>query len=528
MKKYALLSVTDKAGVVEFASELISLGYEVLSTGGTAAVLKENGVSYTAVSSFTGQKEIMDGRVKTLHPKIHGGVLARREVQSDLSELAELDGGTIDIVAVNLYPFVKVLNEGLEKTEEEMVEYIDIGGPTLLRAAAKNFKYVYSVIEPKDYQTLIEKLKSNDDDLNFRRTLSAKVFAHIAAYDLRIASYLSQDFSEEDDSVSLPKYVGTVSEKIQGLRYGENPDQVAGWYTPLDRMDQESSSLRQIQGKELSYNNLNDIYAAADLMLDVSHGFEGKQSVVIIKHANPCGVAVAETVQTAFSSALACDPVSAFGGIIAFSGALNHQTASELVKSFYEVIIAPSFEEKALEILTSKKNLRVIKIDYSKLRVERNSNLQFKTVIEGSLIQSHDNLLPEFSELKWVVGTSFESDVQKQDALLANIVSKHVKSNAIVLAKNGSAMGIGAGQMNRVDSSRIAITRARNHDFDVAGSVVASDAFLPFSDNIDTFSEAGISLVVQPGGSIRDNEVIEVAKAKGINMVFTGKRHFRH
>ena len=525
MKKYALLSVTDKTGVVEFARNLQELGFEILSTGGTAKVLSQNNVKYTSVSEFTGQKEIMDGRVKTLHPMIHGGILARRNKDEDILALNDLKSGSIEVVAVNLYQFGKILKEQPNSPEDVMIEHIDIGGPTLLRAAAKNFAFVYSVIDPSDYNMVIKSLKaSGHEALKFRRELSAKVFVHISNYDLKIASYLSRDEAGQ----SLPKYLGIVQEKIQDLRYGENPNQNAGWYAAIDRQDEVTSSLKQLQGKELSYNNLNDAYAASDLMIDLKTHFNVKHSVVIVKHANPCGVALSDSSHAAFLKALSCDPVSAFGGIIAFSHEVDKATAEELSKTFYEVIIAPSYDPLALEALSLKKNLRLILIDYARLENARTENLQFKTVIEGALVQGHDDKVKDFDEIVWAVGTEFESPAQEVDAKLATIVCKHVKSNAIVLAKNELAIGIGAGQMNRVDSSRISIIRARRFDFDVKGSVVASDAFLPFSDNIDEFSEAGVSLVVQPGGSIRDAEVIEVAKSKNIKMVFTGHRHFRH
>ena len=528
MKKYALLSVTNKSGVISFARKLIDLGYVILSTGGTAKALSDEGVSYLSVAEFTSQKEIMDGRVKTLHPMIHGGILARRKEDLDLEELSSLGSGLIDVVAVNLYPFVEVLRNSLRsKTQAEMIEYIDIGGPTMLRAAAKNCEDVYSVIDPEDYNSVVENLQNGGEIAAvFRKNLAAKVFAHIASYDLCIAKYLSRDEEVMGEHV-MSEYDGLVHQRLQPLRYGENPNQKAAWYAPIsDRTNK--ISLRQLQGKELSYNNVNDIYAAAELALDLRKVFSENSSVVVIKHANPCGVAINADQLIAFRKAISCDPVSAFGGIIAFTSKLSQSVAEDIVGSFYEVILAPSFEEGAVRVLAEKKNLRVVEIDYEQLQESRCLNNQLKTVIEGSLVQSHDLGVPDFSSLEWVSGKGFQSEQQQTDALLAGVVCKHVKSNAIVLASQGLAIGIGAGQMNRVDSSRFAISRAESNNHVVKGSVVASDAFLPFSDNIDVFAKAGISLVVQPGGSIRDREVIDAAIAKGVDMVFTGQRFFRH
>ena len=528
MKKYCLLSVTDKSNLDFVGNNLVDLGYEILSTGGTAEFLKSRGIKYTSVSDYTGQKEIMDGRVKTLHPKIHGGILARDYNQQDLLALKDLEAGLIEVVIVNLYPFLYALSDK-NKTQAEMTELIDIGGPSMLRSAAKNFERVYSVIDPGDYSLLIDKLKQKSPDsssLEFRKYLSAKVFANTALYDLSIASYLSR--SSQESSEALPKYTGVVLENICNLRYGENPHQNAAWYAPLLSTQDVKKNLEVRQGKELSYNNLNDSLAASDLMLDFKTLFEAKKSAVIIKHANPCGVAVEATLLDAFKKAVSCDPVSAFGGIICLSDECTFEIADEINKTFFEVVIAPSYTKEALEKLANKKNLRVIVLNFEALSESRRNELQFKSIVNSFLVQEQDDLSLKLDDVDWKVGASYESIQEKEDAELAFLVSKHVKSNAIVIAKNGMAIGVGAGQMNRVDSSRIAIHRAQSNNHQVRGAVVASDAFLPFRDNVDVFSEAGISLIVQPGGSIRDDEVVSAVSEKGMRMIFTGKRFFRH
>lgn len=528
MKKYCILSVTDKTGLDVLAKGLCELGYEILSTGGTARYLQQHQIPYTPVSEYTGQVEIMDGRVKTLHPKIHGGILARLQNDEDIKALTMLDAGCIDVVVVNLYPFLHALKGEVSKPEQEMVELIDIGGPCMLRAAAKNFERVYSVIDPKDYSDLIFHLKSENEEeqaISFRKSLSAKVFAHIASYDLHIASYLSTPQNQE---LALPKYWGVVLENISELRYGENPHQRAGWYAPLLEVHAIENSITKLQGKELSYNNLNDALAASDAMLDMKDAFPSHSSVVIIKHANPCGVAYAPSLLEAFKKAVSCDPVSAFGGIISMSAVCTADVADEIVKTFFEVVIAPSFTQDALDILATKKNLRVIRLDNEALSAARSRELQCKSIVNSYLVQNQDTILPSVDTADWKVGDAFLSDQERNDATLAFVVCKHVKSNAIVIAKEGMAIGIGAGQMNRVDSSRIAIHRAKSYGHVVEGAVVASDAFLPFRDNIDVFSEAGISLVVQPGGSIRDEEVVAAVQEKQMRMVCTGVRFFRH
>jgi phosphoribosylaminoimidazolecarboxamide formyltransferase / IMP cyclohydrolase len=530
MKRYAILSVTDKTGIVSFAKGLVELGFTVLSTGGTARALKEASVPYTYISDFTGQEEILGGRVKTLHPKVHAGILSRRNNQEDIREMEAGGFSNIDVVAVNLYPFIQVRKEkGDSLTPEEMVEYIDIGGPTMLRASAKNYHSVYSVIDPEDYSAVLASLRQSQDDadaLAFRSSLAAKVFVHISAYDLAITEYLSRPSKSSDTTgTDMPLYTGCVLTQAQPLRYGENPHQSASCYTPLHGSG--LTFMKQLQGKELSYNNLNDFSAAVSLGLDVSMHNSGKKSCVIIKHANPCGIAYGASVTESFRGALSCDPVSAFGGVIFFSHALDEETANSIVEAFYEVVIAPEVSEAARTVLASKKNLRVIEADYAAMRQAIESETMFKSISGAFLLQSPDTATVSMDEVEWVSGSEF-SGTEKSDAALAWITVKHVTSNAITIASDGKVIGIGAGQMNRVDSSRIAVERAHRFGFSTKETVVASDAFFPFPDSIEVFRDAGVGLIIQPGGSLRDKEVFEAAKDFGIKMILTGKRHFKH
>lgn len=531
-KRYAILSVSDKQGLESFAKGLIDLGFSILSTGGTAKLLKEFGISFEKVSDFTGQNEILGGRVKTLHPKVHAGILSRRENDSDRQEMKEGDYSYIDLVAVNLYPFVRVLEEkGDSLTLDEMVEFIDIGGPTMLRASAKNFSSVYSVIDPSDYDRVLDAIRREDasDNLVLRKELAAKVFASTASYDLAIAEYLSKQSSENESSQGVSSsYTGLVLQNVQTLRYGENPHQSAGWYKKVSTASSEGvTGIRQLQGKELSYNNLNDIAAALELALDLNNSNFGKDFSVVIKHANPCGIALGASVIESFKAALACDPVSAFGGIIAFSNVLDEETASLICDAFYEVVIAPEVSPASREILSKKKNLRVLEVDFKSLMKEQKTMVQYKSIFGTMLLQSTDDQAGLDDQAKWVSGDSF-TGTEKEDAELAWVAAKHVKSNAITFASGGRIIGVGAGQMNRVDSCRIAIDRANRYDLPLKGSVVASDAFFPFADSIDVFKEVGVSLVIQPGGSLRDEEVIQAAKDASIKMLLTGRRHFRH
>ncbi|HMO17118.1 MAG TPA: bifunctional phosphoribosylaminoimidazolecarboxamide formyltransferase/IMP cyclohydrolase [Oligoflexia bacterium] len=547
VKKYAILSVSDKTGLSKFARALVDRNFLILSTGGTARYLEEEGIPLEAVSKFTGQPEILGGRVKTLHSRVHAGILARRNLNEDLREMSEQGFSMIDLVCVSLYPFVRNLESSSEssKSLEEMVELIDIGGPTMLRASAKNFESVYSIIDPNDYSEVIECLDLKDESkrIDFRRKLAAKVFARISSYDLAIAEYLSSSFDES--GAGTTKYTGAVLELIQNLRYGENPHQKAGWYIPVSTSGSNSDmSIRQLQGKELSYNNINDFGAALDVILDLLALRPDKYSSVVIKHANPCGVAYGINQNESLERALASDPVSAFGGIIALSHVVESDVANLLSESFYEVILAPDYSDEAKMILSGKKNLRLLEVDYSVLSSQRKSTKIYKSVFSSFLVQSADvtesgssGIFSEktsttqsklFTDSNWVSGSGFHSLEEEDDAMLAWLAVKHVKSNAITIVSQGQLIGVGAGQMNRVDSVRLAIDRARRYGFKVEGSVLASDAFFPFPDSIKVLEQEKIGLVIQPGGSLKDREVISAAKEGGVRMLFTGTRHFRH
>lgn len=527
--KFALLSVTNKDGLADFAKSLTELGYTILSTGGTAKFLTENGINYLSVSDYTGQHEILDGRVKTLHPKIHGGILARRDNTTDNQEMLDCGFSNIDIVVVNLYPYKekrKEFDEYKKLTEDDLIEFIDIGGPTLLRASAKNYKYVYSIIDPADYNEAVSVLKTSNEDqaLLFRKKLASKVFVNTASYDLAIAEFLSREESDSKTSTES-QYTGIVLEKVQPLRYGENPHQKAAWYKPFG--GKSKSAFNQLQGKELSYNNINDLYAAVSLTLDLTKVFKDEPTCVVIKHANPCGIAIGKDSFDATQKAISCDPMSAFGGIISLNKTLDKETAELLASSFYEVIIAPSISDDAKVILAAKKNLRVLDVCYKTLREGKDSYPEIKTLIDTALVQNQDTTLGGEESWKWVNGENFSKE-DTLDALLAWTAVKHVKSNAIVLAKNGLVIGIGAGQMNRFDSTELAILRAKRHDHDPQGSIAASDAFFPFGDTVESLHRGGIKAVLQPGGSIKDQEVIDTAKRLQVKMIFTGTRHFKH
>jgi phosphoribosylaminoimidazolecarboxamide formyltransferase / IMP cyclohydrolase len=526
MRRYAILSVTNKKSIDVFAKALIEKGLTILSTGGTAKVLAEHGVPYQNISDFTGQNEILGGRVKTLHPKVHAGILSRRKNTEDQEEMKKSDFSYIDVVAVNLYPFKEVLKEkGDVLSVDEMLEYIDIGGPTMLRASAKNFPSVFSVIDPDDYEKVIDALhKPFEETLSFRGMLASKVFAHISSYDLAIAEYLSGTslVSEEPSSI---QYTGTVLQLSQSLRYGENPHQTAGMYKKVG--DSELPRFTQLQGKDLSFNNLNDISAALLLGLDVVKRDPGRICSVVIKHANPCGISYGTSLIESFQGALSCDPVSAFGGVIFFSHELDIDTANVISQAFYEVVIASKVSLEAKNVLAAKKNLRVLEVDFDRILSDIESGVNYKSIPGGLLLQSPDILSASLDEVTWVSGNAF-SGTEKEDAELAWISAKHVTSNAITIASGGKVIGVGAGQMNRVDSSRIAVERAHRFGFSTKGAVVASDAFFPFPDSIEVFKEAGIGLLVQPGGSLKDKEVIQAAEDAGMKMILTGRRHFKH
>jgi phosphoribosylaminoimidazolecarboxamide formyltransferase/IMP cyclohydrolase len=522
--KRALLSVSDKSGVVEFARALHEAGVMLLSTGGTSKAIADAGLPVTDVSEVTGFPEIMDGRVKTLHPSVHGALLAIRDDAEHKAAMAEHGIEPIDLLVVNLYPFESVRASGANYAA--IVENIDIGGPAMLRAAAKNHAYVSVVVDPSDYQSVLDEMKAGEGgvSLGFRQRLAAKAYSRTAAYDSGIASWFAREVSGV--SSTYRSLAGTLDSE---LRYGENPHQMAGFYkTGEDRPG--VATARQLQGKVLSYNNINDTDAAFELVgeFDPSKG----AAVAIIKHANPCGVATGATLVDAYKQALACDPVSAFGGIVALNGTIDAAVAEEIVKVFTEVIIAPDATEEAINIIAAKKNLRLLVT--GGLPDPRSPGLAVKTVAGGFLAQSRDNGVVDDLDLK-VVTKRAPSDQELADLRFAFRVAKHVKSNAIVYVKDGATVGIGAGQMSRVDSSRIAASKAQDAakaaglgETLAKGSVVASDAFFPFADGLLAAVEAGATAVIQPGGSMRDDEVIAAADAHGLAMVFTGMRHFRH
>jgi len=512
----ALLSVSDKTGLAEFARALISHGVEILSTGGTAQLLKLNGLVVTEVGAYTGFPEMMEGRVKTLHPKVHGGILARRDRPDHVRSMKDHDIRPIDMVVVNLYPFAQtVAKPGC--TLDEAIENIDIGGPAMVRAAAKNHAFVAVVTDPADYKPLLAKMKVAGGKLALddRYALAAKAFSHTAEYDGMVSSWLTARDSA-GKARAFPDRFNLQLRLSQTLRYGENPHQAAAYYVERDPPKGTLSGFRQLQGKALSYNNIGD----ADAAWDCCRTFD-VPACVIVKHANPCGVAVAETISDAYARALLTDPTSAFGGIIAFNRPVDAATAEAVSKQFVEVLIAPAYDDAALKVLAAKKNVRVLAID-----LERSLNrLDMKRVGGGLLVQTPDDY--DVAELR-IVTKRAPTRAQMNDLVFAFRVAKFVKSNAIVFCANGMTLGVGAGQMSRVDSTRIAAIKAKNAGLSLRGSVVASDAFFPFRDGLDVVAGAGARAVIQPGGSVRDDEVIAAADEHDIAMVFTGMRHFRH
>lgn len=513
----ALISVSDKTGIVSFAKALQKLNIEILSTGGTYKLLSEENVRAVEISEYTGFPEIMDGRVKTLHPKVHGGILARRD--QDQAVMAEHDIPPIDLVVVNLYPFAAtVANPDCDLPTA--IENIDIGGPTMLRAAAKNNRFVAVVVNPSDYAGIVSLLKNNDTclDQKSRFDLAVKAFEHTAAYDGAIANYLG---GKTDSESSFPRTFNTQFLKRQEMRYGENPHQKAAFYVEKNPQEVSISTAEQLQGKELSYNNIADTDAALEC---VKSFYE--PACVIVKHANPCGVAIADTPVKAYERAFQTDPTSAFGGIIAFNRELDAQTAQRIVdQQFTEVIIAPSISNAALQITAKKKNVRVLRC--GQWQLTRAVDLDYKRVTGGLLVQDRDIHQITIDDLK-VVTARVPNDNEIDDLLFAWSVAKYVKSNAIVYCKNNQTIGIGTGQMSRVYSAKIAGIKAADEGLEVHGSVMASDAFFPFRDGIDAAAGAGITAVIQPGGSMRDDEVIAAANEANIAMVFTSRRHFRH
>jgi len=516
----ALISVSDKSGLVELGKKLEGHGVHILSTGGSAAALREAGVAVTDVSDHTGSPEIMDGRVKTLHPKIHGGLLGRRGNTNDESQMSEHQIDPIDLLVVNLYPFEATVASGADY--DTCIENIDIGGPAMIRAASKNHAHVTVITEPADYDRLLDEMDSRGGatSLDFRKSLAAKAYRRTGAYDAAIGAWFAGVLGDE-----YPERVVVAGERRQELRYGENPHQTAAFYTNSDARPGVATAT-QLQGKELSFNNLNDTDAAFELVAEFQN-----TACAIIKHANPCGVAVGATLTEAYQKALSCDTESAFGGIVAFNQTLDAGTAEEVAKLFAEVVIAPEIEDTAKEIFAAKKNLRVL--ETGGLPDPTAAGPTIRTLAGGYLLQGRDAALTG-EDLKTVTKRA-PTDQEMKDLLFAFTVGKHVKSNAIVYAKDGMTVGVGAGQMSRVNSSRIAAWKAADaakvagDDTSWAeGSVVASDAFFPFADGLLAAAEAGATAVIQPGGSIRDEEVIAAADEAGLAMVFTGMRHFRH
>ena len=518
----ALISVSDKTGLVDLAKTLAGYGVEILSTGGSAEKLRQAGVAVVEVGDYTGFPEIMDGRVKTLHPRIHGGLLQRHDLKDHQDAAQKHNIPPIDLLVVNLYPFRATVAKGADF--ETCIENIDIGGPAMIRAASKNHDFVTVVTDPAQYDELLSELKQHNGTttLGFRRKLAAAAYAHTGSYDAAISSWFARQLGEE-----YPDTLTLAAQKRQSLRYGENPHQTAAFYV-TDTTRLGLASAIQVQGKELSYNNLNDTDAAFELVSE----FTEQPAVAIIKHANPCGVATGSDLLTAYKAALSCDPVSAFGGIIALNRPLDGATAEQIADLFAEVIIAPDMDNAARDILAAKKNLRVLLT--RGMPDPRQTDHVIKAVAGGYLLQSRDNLVLDKSQLKCVTKRQ-PTDAEMRDLLFAFTVAKHVKSNTIVYAKDHATVGIGAGQMSRVDSARIAARKA----IDIAtaeklaqprtvGSSAASDAFFPFADGLLTVAEAGATAVIQPGGSVRDAEVIEAADKAGLAMVFTGIRHFRH
>ena len=516
--KQALISVSDKTGVVEFARSLAGSGVALISTGGTARHLRDAGLKVTEVADHTGFPEMLDGRVKTLHPKVHGGILARRDVPGHLAALGKAGIPTIDLVVVNLYPFAAaVARPGC--TLAEAIENIDIGGPAMVRSAAKNYEHVAVVTDPADYQPVLKEMAATAGALGAetRFRLAQKAFSHIAQYDGAISNYLSS-LDAAGGRSRFPQRLNLQFERVQPMRYGENPHQEAAFYRDTQPAPGSLGAYRQLHGKELSYNNIADADAAWECVKSLAD-----PACVIVKHANPCGAAVAGSLADAYRKAYATDPTSAFGGIIAFNRPLDGPTAQAVTQQFAEVVIAPGVAPEAAELLAAKPNIRVLEVPLA----PGANDYDFKRVGGGLLVQTPDSASIDATGLK-VVTRARPSELQTADLLFAWRVAKFVKSNAIVFCGGGRTLGVGAGQMSRVDSARIAAIKAEQAGLTLKGSVVASDAFFPFRDGVDVAARSGAAAIIQPGGSLRDEEVIAAADEHGIAMVFTGYRHFRH
>jgi phosphoribosylaminoimidazolecarboxamide formyltransferase/IMP cyclohydrolase len=516
-KRRAIISLTDKTGVVDFAKELVNLDFEIISTGGTAKVLREAGIEVIGVSDITGFPECLDGRVKTLHPKLYAGILAIRDNKEHMEQIESLGVEKVDVVAINLYPFRKTIEkEGV--TFEEAIENIDIGGPSMIRASAKNWQDVAVIVDPADYPKVIEEMKANGEvSRETKLKLAAKVFTTTAQYDAMISKYINE---KAGNSVFNDKLTLTY-EKVQEMRYGENPHQSAAFYKEVTGGDFSGTltAAKQLHGKELSYNNINDTNGA----LDVLKEFGDTPCVVAVKHANPCGVGTGKTLYEAYMNAYNADPVSIYGGIVVTNMKFDKQTAEETGKIFLEIIVAPSYDAGAIEVLTQKKNLRVMELPNIS-KPNRKEMLDMKKVAGGLLVQDLNDSLVNLDEIKCVTDKK-PTESEMRDLLFAWRVVKHTKSNAIVLAKDGMTTGVGPGQTNRVTALELAIKYAGEK---AKGSVLASDAYFPFSDNAEVACKAGITAIIQPGGSIRDQDSIDVCNKYGIAMVYTGIRHFKH
>ena len=509
--KRALVSVSDKTNLVPFVSSLVELGYEIISTGGNKKALEAAGIKTIGISEVTDFPEIMDGRVKTLHPKVHGALLCVRDNPDHVRQIEELGIQYIDLVCVNLYPFKETVQKpGV--SHEEIIENIDIGGPSMLRSASKNYKFIPVLCDPSDYDAIVKELRENGETyLTTREYLAAKVFRHTASYDTMIASYLTERTGEK-----YPEKFTITFDKVQELRYGENPHQSAAFYKGMNPQ-YSLANAKQLHGKELSYNNIQDGNAAIEILKD----FEGQPAVVGLKHMNPCGVGIGKTIEEAWDKAYEADPVSIFGGIVAFNEPIHASVAEKLSKIFLEIIIAPAFDEDAFEILSKKKNIRLMQLDTS---LEVNAKYKVTNVNDGLLVQDIDDHKITAEDLRCVTNRK-PTEEELEQLLFAWKVVKHVKSNAIVLVKDNMTIGVGAGQMNRVGAAKIAIEQAGEK---AKGSIMSSDAFFPMPDTVEEAVKAGVTAIIQPGGSIKDQLSIDVCNEHGIAMVYTGVRHFKH
>lgn len=505
VKKFALISVSDKTNIVNFGQELNSLGYQIIATGNTFKLLQQNQIDCVEIKNFTGFPEIFDGRVKTLHPKIFGGILMRRNNPTDKIQAEKNNVYPIDVVCVNLYPFPQVVNRN-DISLEEKIENIDIGGPSLIRASAKNYEHVSVLTDPLQYDNFVDELKKGNVSQATRKKLAYEAFSYTSYYDTLVANYFEKQFEQPSNAIRL-NYKSSFN-----LRYGENPHQKAFLFGDFENY------FDILHGKELSYNNLVDLTAAVELVNDID-----ETASVIIKHTNPCGAATGESAYEAYLRALSCDPVSAFGGIVVFNREVDERTAEKLNEIFLEIVCAPGFSANALELLKTKKNRRIVKLK----KMPDTDQLQFKSITGGLLAQEKDNSTIDFSSLKLVTAKK-PTDHELEDLKFAWVVCKHTKSNAIIYVKNKKAIGVGAGQMSRIDSAKIAASKAKQFSHDLKGAVAASDAFFPFADGLIEIISNGITAVVQPGGSIRDEEVISAANQNNICMVFTGIRNFKH